>query len=808
MASAEAGGGTRYVDGHSQSCSDAGSGTEAAPYCTVQAAADAVTPGQTVVIDQDVPAPGTVHVTRSGTEVAPITFTGRPGKQFVLSGLAVTGAAHLRFQGMYWAEGGVAVSSAEDVSFDHDAPYSGVGPFHVTDGSTGVRLTRSWFLSQAPIVVDKGSTGTVISGNYFASVDHPSAAFVSVDGATGTAVTGNTMRFSCGGAVSVGGRSTGTTIENNVVMPPWRSTCATSGIQVAADSTATTKSAYNLFNPDAAQPIYTWSGVSYPDLAAFRTATGQGDHDLSAPDGSRILACQTNYMQLAGPLAVDSADSDAPGALPTDIYGTPRTDDPTIPDTGAGGGHYDRGAVELGACPVLDTEISGERETHQTGARSVRAFLTVKQSWDLPGTIEVAWGDGTTTSYPFHGSQGVTVEHTYARAGIYTTTATTTLAGMSSSLTLTSTTMGSQYRAVTPVRALDTRDGTGAGGRIARIPARGVQHLDLSGVLPKGALADSAVVNITAVNPGAAGFITAYETSRPRPLASTLNFTKGAVVANLATLPSAWGIDLYNGSDAPVDLVVDLAGYYQRSAGDGFHPTAPTRLLDTRKTRQVPAHGSTTLKVAGVGPVAADASAVMLNVTEAKATAPGFVTAYPAGIDRPTASNLNFTPGAVVPNSTVVPVGADGSVTFYNGSAAPVDLVVDVQGYYSPTGGMAFQSVTPTRVLDTRDWYVAKPVAPFSSTAAYVGGPDFRDDMQPKAVVLNTTVTGPTAAGFLTAYPAGTTRPTASNLNFAPNQTLAAMTVSGLGSGSKVSLYNGSYGSTHVVADFTGYFYG
>ncbi|WP_441249846.1 hypothetical protein [Kitasatospora sp. McL0602] len=811
-ASADSGGGTLYVNGQNQGCSDSGTGSAAAPYCTIQAAADVVTPGQTVLIDQQTPAPGVVHVTRSGTESAPITFTSAGSRQrFVVTGLTVTGASHLRFQGMGWGDDGVTVSGADDIGVDHGETYGEAGQIHVTDGSAQVRVTRSWFTSRAQVVVDKGSTGTVVSGNDiepFMTTDSP---FVSVNGATGTAVTGNTLHTGCGSAVDVSGRSTGTTIENNVLKVPTPSSrCAANGIQVAEDSAATTKSAYNLFNPIGSAPLYLWAGVSYRDLLAFRAATGQGDHDLAGPQDTKQQLCQTHMTPPEGSPVIDSADSTAPGALPTDIYDTPRADDPTVPDSGAGGGHYDRGAVEVGVCPFFHTE--DPNRTLAVGARGVRSFLYLEQNWDLPGTVTVDWGDGTTTAYPFHGTPEVPIAHTYDRPGTYRTTATASVGGMTWSSTYTSTTTGAQYKAITPTRVLDTRNGTGTGGRIASIPARGVQRLDLSKLLPEGVGVNATVLNITAVNPGAAGFITAYESSRPRPLASTLNFTRGAVVANLATLGGEW-IDFYNGSDAPVDLVVDLAGYYQPSAGDGYHPATPTRLLDTRLTtaarpaQKVPAHGSTTLKVAGAGPVAGDATAVMLNVTEAGAAAPGFVTAYPAGIDRPTASNLNFTAGAVVPNSTVVPVGADGSVTLYNGSSAPLDLVVDVQGYYSPTGGLAFRPVTPTRVLDTRDGTGSArgPVAPFTSTSAY--GNDVNNPYDTKAAVFNTTVTRPAAFGFLTAYPAGAARPTASNLNFAPNQTVAAMTVSGLGSGSKVSFYDGSYGQVDVVADLTGFFY-
>ncbi|HET9172135.1 MAG TPA: hypothetical protein VFN97_22080, partial [Actinospica sp.] len=41
---------TLYVDNLSTACTDSGSGTQAAPYCTIQAAANAAVAGDTVLI--------------------------------------------------------------------------------------------------------------------------------------------------------------------------------------------------------------------------------------------------------------------------------------------------------------------------------------------------------------------------------------------------------------------------------------------------------------------------------------------------------------------------------------------------------------------------------------------------------------------------------------------------------------------------------------------------------------------------------------------------------------------------------------
>lgn len=73
------------------------------------------------------------------------------------------------------------------------------------------------------------------------------------------------------------------------------------------------------------------------------------------------------------------------------------------------------------------------------------------------------------------------------------------------------------------------------------------------------------------------------------------------------------------------------------------------------------------------------------------------------------------------------------------------------------------------------------------------------------AVVLNVTVTEPTAGGFLTAWPAGEARPLASNLNFSPGQTVPNLVVVKVGVGGVVNLFNSS-ASTHMVADVAGWY--
>ena len=108
-------------------------------------------------------------------------------------------------------------------------------------------------------------------------------------------------------------------------------------------------------------------------------------------------------------------------------------------------------------------------------------------------------------------------------------------------------------------------------------------------------------------------------------------------------------------------------------------PTSQNRLLDTRngtgtggRIAKIGAGQWIKLQFAGVNGVpAAGTAAAELNITVTGDTAAGFISAYPDGTTRPTASSVNFQAGQTVANASLMPVGPDGAIDFYNGSGAP-----------------------------------------------------------------------------------------------------------------------------------------
>lgn len=365
-----------------------------------------------------------------------------------------------------------------------------------------------------------------------------------------------------------------------------------------------------------------------------------------------------------------------------------------------------------------------------------------------------------------------------------------------------------------PTRVLDTR--TGLGAPAVQPGAGGVVTLVVGGEAGVPADAVAVVLNVTATEAAGPGFVTVWPAGGRLPLVSNLNLERaGQTVANLVTVPLGAGgaVALY--TLAPAHLLADVAGYYELAASaraGRFQPApAPTRLLDTRTGVGAPAArpgagAVVDLQVTGAGPVpVTGVAAVVLNVTGVDASAAGYVTVWPSGTLRPVASSLNLVAGDVRPNLVVVPVGADGRVSLYTQSGT--HLLADVTGWFTDASAPddvrgLFVPVPPRRMLDTR-LVPAVPLAAGGALTRRIAGTAVVPPGLAGAVVANITITEPSAAGYVTAWPALVGRPLASNLNVVRDQTVANLAMVGLGGGS-LALYSQS--SAHLVVDVAGWF--
>ncbi|MGW6705334.1 peptidoglycan recognition protein family protein [Streptomyces sp. NPDC054956] len=363
---------------------------------------------------------------------------------------------------------------------------------------------------------------------------------------------------------------------------------------------------------------------------------------------------------------------------------------------------------------------------------------------------------------------------------------------------------------VTPKRLMDTRAGLGVPQ--AKVGAQGVVTLAVAGTNGIPAGVTSVVLNVTATNPTSSSYVAVYPSGTARSSASNLNVTPGLTIPNLVVVPVVDGkVNFYN-HDGSIDLIADITGYFTTAGEGSTHVNiGPKRLMDTRAGLGVPqakvgAQGVVTLPVAGTNGIPAEGvTAVVLNVTATNPTSSSYVAVYPSGTTRSSASNLNFTPGKTIPNLVVVPV-VDGKVSFYNNDGS-VDLIADITGYFTSAGtGSTHVNIGPKRLMDTRAGLgvpQAKVGAQGVVTLA-VAGTNGIPASGVTAVVLNVTATNPTSSSYVAVYPSGTTRSSASNLNFTAGQTIPNLVVVPVVDG-KVSFYNHD-GSVDLIADITGYF--
>lgn len=153
-----------------------------------------------------------------------------------------------------------------------------------------------------------------------------------------------------------------------------------------------------------------------------------------------------------------------------------------------------------------------------------------------------------------------------------------------------------------------------------------------------------------------------------------------------------------------------------------------------------------------------------------------------------------------------MPIGTDGHVSIAVSGRS--NVVADVFGYYrNGTGGSEFTSLSPTRLLDTRTatGVRTKTLIPANHTIALQITGKAGIPAGVKAVVLNVTVTRPTASGFLTAWADGAPMPGVSNLNWNRGATIPNQVIVPVGADGKVDLHVAGSAAA-VVADVFGYY--
>ena len=248
-------------------------------------------------------------------------------------------------------------------------------------------------------------------------------------------------------------------------------------------------------------------------------------------------------------------------------------------------------------------------------------------------------------------------------------------------------------------------------------------------------------------------------------------------------------------------------------SGGATQAITPTRILDTRTSTG--GHNGTfaasetySMSVLGRGAVPmSGVAAVLANVTVIATTGSGYLTLWPTGQTRPTASNINFGLNTVVANQALIPLGTNGSISIFS-LAAGVHVVLDISGWVgttvTPAGGTV--AVSPNRILDSRGTNGGRNGNPWhggETATVPVLGTHGLPATGISAVYANVTIVPASSSGVITAFATGATLPTVDTVDVTAGVVVANFALIPVGPDGAIQVWC-SNGTMHVVIDVLG----
>jgi hypothetical protein len=359
------------------------------------------------------------------------------------------------------------------------------------------------------------------------------------------------------------------------------------------------------------------------------------------------------------------------------------------------------------------------------------------------------------------------------------------------------------YSPVQPYRLFDTREAatspTGVGGPLQ--PGQ-TMSVTLTGQPGEPAGATAVLLNVTTDGPVAAGYVKAFPCGN-EPYISTVNFDPGQTAANLATVRLPADNRVCFTSFVATNVIVDVSGWFApaSSGGAAYTTIPPVRILDTRESAPLAPGQELRFHLLGQAGFPGDATAALINLTATKTQAAGYVRAYPCGEENDV-SNVDYAAGQTVANLAAVKVGPGGDICFR--SYAQADIVLDLAGWYAPSGTGSFVAPDPIRLFDTRSTNGLTRLAPMQELAMPITGGSVPSGAT--SVAINVTAVGPDADGYVAVYPCGTD-PLVSNVNYRAGQVAAAnLAVVKLPADGRVCFK--SFASADLVVDLAGWYVG
>ncbi len=339
-----------------------------------------------------------------------------------------------------------------------------------------------------------------------------------------------------------------------------------------------------------------------------------------------------------------------------------------------------------------------------------------------------------------------------------------------------------QFFPINSVKVLDTHDGTGgvsvgplASGATATFAVTGV------GAVPSAGDVSDVYVIITAISPQDGGCLVDYSATVVNPGICTVSFEPGQNMSDsdIVQVSSSGQVSVTNESSGTTGVSVAVMGYVQANdpqtldtqvPGDTYVPLVQAQIADTRTgfgapQAQVPAGGKP---------------------------------------DDPSRRGRGRAVGC----------GGSGAVHRHcERGKRRVFVGLSDRGDAPSEAGSAYQDVAESRIVDTRygtGGVAATPVpAGGSITFTAIGGHGV-PSTGVSSVAESVAAIGPTASGFLSAYPAGGTDPNYPGVNFTngdqQDNDMSAPVLSAVSPAGRETITNHSTGTVDVVVSARGYY--
>jgi hypothetical protein len=359
-------------------------------------------------------------------------------------------------------------------------------------------------------------------------------------------------------------------------------------------------------------------------------------------------------------------------------------------------------------------------------------------------------------------------------------------------------------------RLAHTPDGTG--GFTGPRPAGSTTVYQVTGRAGVPASGVTAVMlDVAAVTPPNGTTLTLYPDGTERPGVSMLNGIAGKTISNSSVVPVGPNGKVAVYSSGVSHLSIDIQGYFTPSGagGNGFQSVLHTRLVDSRNgtgvaKAKIPTGGTVSF-LATASPIPAGVPAVYLNLAVPTASNGGWLAVYPTGSNQ-SASTFDYVGGTTTSTGAAIRVGTGGRITIRN-QGPPVDVVVDVEGYFANAAGTGSFRAATARLIDTRTTGSGAKVGANATIQVAVGGTTGLPLRNLTGAALNVVSVGATVSSSLRAWPTGDPEPStaishSSSVSFGRANSVMVRP----GRDGRITIRNLSSAAQHVVVDLQGWF--